>query len=96
MSYELLGMISNSWFSLLGGTKLIFPLVIIAILVIALLIVRCPKAAILMIIVPLIVTMVTFTSQIIGLNKTSVEWIGVIVFMIMGVVMAGVFWMVIR
>ena len=91
MSYQIFNDIAGAFLTVFGG-KLLVALILVAVIIIILLAIKAPKVAILVIILPLISTIAIAPSVLIEIPK----WVAAVLWIIVGVIMAGVFWLFIR
>jgi len=87
MTWELITTIANSMFQVFGGGVLAV-IILCGFLIFILLAVRTPKLAVLMILIPVVTAAATLPTQYFEVER----WIAVMIWAMLGIFMAGVFW----
>ncbi len=95
MAYSLFNKIADMFITLFQGSSInagvMITLIIISVIIILLMVAKAGKIAMVMILMPLIVTIAITASSI-----TIPRWIAVVIWIVAGVLFASVFWIIMK
>ena len=95
MGYTMFNRIADSFITLFDSSGinagLMITLIVISVIVVLLLVAKAGKFAIMMVLAPLIIT-IAITPSIIGIPR----WVAITVWLVLGFLFAGIFWVIMK